>query len=136
MVKADRGSRPARGGPKIKMLIDPQATYVQLDASGAASAIPGGSAFWSLPAEKMAAVGGDWLIAEFQFTSDWPTWEMHPNGDEFVYLLSGSVELLLEQAAAVKSLPLLGAGAVIVPRGVWHTAKVHAPSRMLHVTLG
>jgi hypothetical protein len=27
-------------------------------------------------------------------------------------------------------------GAVVVPRGVWHTARVHAPSRMLHVTLG
>ena len=61
---------------------------------------------------------------------------MHPNGDEFVYLLSGSVELLLEGAAGVKSLSMPGTGAVIVPRGVWHTAKVHAPSRMLHVTLG
>jgi quercetin dioxygenase-like cupin family protein len=84
----------------------------------------------------MAALGAEWLISEFEFASDWPTWEMHPGGDEFVYLLSGSVELLLEEAAGVKSLALLDTGAVIVPRGVWHTAKVHAPSRMLHVTLG
>ena len=109
---------------------------MHLGGSGVASEIPGGQAFWSLPAEKMAALGGEWLISESEFTSDWSTWEMHPSGDEFVYLLSGSVELLLEGAAGVKSLFLRGPGATIVPRGVWHTAKVHAPSRMLHVTLG
>ena len=118
------------------MLINPQSTYVHLGGSGVASEVPGGSAFWSLSADKMVALASGWLISEFEFTSDWPTWEMHPNGDEFVYLLSGSVELLFEEAAGVKSLAMAGAGAVIVPRGVWHTAKVHAPSRMLHVTLG
>jgi len=61
---------------------------------------------------------------------------MHPNADEFVYLLSGSVELLLEQALGVKSVALQGRGAVVVPRGIWHTAKVLAPSRMLFVTMG
>lgn len=118
------------------MLIDPQSTYVHLGRSGVASEVPGGPSFWSLPAEKMAALGGEWLISEFEFTSDWPTWEMHPQGDEFVYLLSGSIELLLERATGVESLFMLGTGAVIVPRGVWHTAKVNSPSRMLHVTLG
>ena len=118
------------------MLLDPQATYVQLRPGGVATELPGGAAFWSLPEEGMAAVGQDWLISEYEFTADWPTWEMHPDGDEFVYLLAGSVELLLEESAGVKTLALLGRGAVIVPRGVWHTAKVHAPSRMLHVTRG
>jgi len=118
------------------MLLDPQATYVQLRPGGVATELPGGAAFWSLPEEGMAAVGQDWLISEYEFTADWPTWEMHPDGDEFVYLLAGSVELLLEESAGVKTLALLGRGAVIVPRGVWHTAKVHAPSRMLHVTWG
>ena len=118
------------------MLLDPQATYVQLRPGGVATELPGGAAFWSLPEEGMAAVGKDWLISEYEFTADWPTWEMHPDGDEFVYLLAGSVELLLQKSAGVKTLALLGRGAVIVPRGVWHTAKVHAPSRMLHVTRG
>ena len=118
------------------MVFDPQASYVHLRASGVASELPGGAAFWSLPEEDMAAIGKDWLISEYEFTTDWPTWEMHPHGDEFVYLLAGSVELLLEESTGVKSLALRGTGAVIVPRGIWHTAKVHAPSRMLHVTLG
>jgi hypothetical protein len=118
------------------MVFDPQASYVHLRASGVASELPGGAAFWSLPEEDMAAIGKDWLISEYEFTTDWPTWEMHPHGDEFVYLLAGSVELLLEESTGMKSLALRGTGAVIVPRGIWHTAKVHAPSRMLHVTLG
>jgi len=118
------------------MPLNPQATYVHLHASGVASELPGGAAFWSLPEEAMAVLGKDWLISEYEFTADWPTWEMHPNGDEFVYLIAGSVELLLEEPAGVRSLTLAGTGAVIVPRGIWHTAKVNAPSRMLHVTLG
>ena len=118
------------------MPLNPQATYVRLHANGLASELSGGAAFWSLPEETSTALGQDWLISEYEFTADWPTWEMHPHGDEFVYLLAGSIELLLDEPAGVRSLALAGAGAVIVPRGVWHTAKIKAPSRMLHVTLG
>jgi hypothetical protein len=118
------------------MSFNPQSTYVQLSADGISSLLPGGPEFWSLPEEKMVAVGAEWLVSEYEFTSDWPTWEMHPNGDEFVYLLSGALELLLEEAEGTRSLSLVGTGAIVVPRGVWHTAKVHAPSRVLHVTLG
>jgi mannose-6-phosphate isomerase-like protein (cupin superfamily) len=117
-------------------LLNPQSDYVHLGADGVASPLPGGAEFWSLPQADMNRVGRDWLISEYEFTSDWPTWEMHPGGDEFVYLLSGSVELVLEQGSEVRVLAMIGSGAVVVPRGVWHTAKVHAPSRMLHVTLG
>ena len=43
---------------------------------------------------------------------------------------------LLEGVAGLQSLSMSGAAAVVVPKGVWHTVKVRAPSRMLHVTLG
>lgn len=118
------------------MSLDPQATYVHLSASGVARELPGGEAFWSLPEDQLLALGKGWLISEYEFTADWPTWEMHPNGDEFVYLLSGAVELVLDEPEGPRSLCLEGTGAVVVPRGVWHTAKVRVPSRLLHVTLG
>jgi hypothetical protein len=118
------------------MLFDPRTTYVNLDSDGRATCLPGGDAFWALPEAEMDALGRGWLVSEFEFTADWPTWEMHPNGDELVYLLSGSVDLMLEQAQGLATLALRGMGAVVVPRGVWHTAKVMLPSRMLHVTLG
>lgn len=113
-----------------------QETYLQLHADGRIGRLSGGDAFWSMPPAALDAVGRGWLIAQFHFTADWPTWEMHPNGDELVYLLSGAVDLCLERATGIEVIALRDSGAVLVPRGVWHTARVAAPSRMLHVTLG
>lgn len=118
------------------MSLNPQRTYVHLAESGTATQLPGGEAFWRLPEATLAAYGTGWLISEFEFAADWPNWEMHPDADEFVYLLSGSVKLHLEQQDGLRRVTLNGSGAILVPRGVWHTAKVMAPSRMLHVTRG
>jgi hypothetical protein len=118
------------------MTLKPQDTYLQLRADGTATPLAGGEKFWSLPIADIEALGRDWLVSEYVFSADWPTWEMHPNADEFVYLLAGSVDLLLETTAGPQCVPLRGCAAVLVPRGIWHTAKVHAPSRLLHITLG
>jgi mannose-6-phosphate isomerase-like protein (cupin superfamily) len=118
------------------MPLNPQHTYVHLAEDGAATQLSGGEAFWRMPEADIERYGTGWLVAEFEFDTDWPTWEMHPNADEFVYLLSGSVELHLEQPDGVHKVSLNGSGAVVVPRGIWHTAKINAPSRMLHVTRG
>ncbi|MGL4575258.1 MAG: cupin [Burkholderiaceae bacterium] len=118
------------------MTIDPSHTYVHLAADGAATSLPGGEAFWSLPEPQMESYGRGWLVSEFECASDWPSWEMHPLADEFVYLLSGAVQMLLEQPGGVQTITLQDRGAVVVPNGVWHTAKVAAPSRMLFVTMG
>ena len=82
------------------------------------------------------ALGRNWLITEYSFDTDWPRWAVHPNADEFVYLLSGKVELLLEVDGRIERVRLSDRAAVVVPRGVWHTAEVRRPSRMLHVTMG
>lgn len=118
------------------MSLNPQHTYVHLAEDGAATELRGGDAFWQMPEAEMQRYGGGWLVSEFEFASDWPNWEMHPAADEFVYLLSGAVEVLLEEPTGLRRITLNGSGAVVVPRGVWHTAKVIAPSRMLHVTRG
>ena len=68
------------------MVLHPQHTYVHLAPDGTAQELPGDT-FWQLPESTMAGLGHGWLITEFAFTEDWPTWEMHPDGDEFVYLL-------------------------------------------------
>jgi mannose-6-phosphate isomerase-like protein (cupin superfamily) len=118
------------------MAIDPRQTYVHLAADGAATELPGGDAFWSQSDAELDRFGRGWLVAEFQFDADWPNWEMHPDADEFVYLLSGSADLLLEGPGGTETIALRERAAVLVPRGAWHTATVHAPSRMLHVTMG
>ena len=116
-------------------MIDPQLTYVHLADGGHATQLPS-ETFWTLPEFDMAQLGKGWLISEYTFTEDWPTWEMHPHGDEFVYLLSGAIELLFQTDDGTTSTSLQGSDAVVVPQGVWHTAKVSVPSRVLHVTRG
>jgi mannose-6-phosphate isomerase-like protein (cupin superfamily) len=115
---------------------NPQDRYVHLDIDGAATVVPGGEQFWGLPEPQIERYGHGWLVSEFECAVDWPNWEMHPEGDEFVYLLSGAVTLVLDQPGGPHGVALRGSGAVLVPRGVWHTAKVHVPSRLLHVTRG
>ena len=118
------------------MLIDPSQVYVLLAADGSAAELPGGEAFWSQPGSELDRIGQGWLVSEFECDADWPNWEMHPNADEFVYLLSGEVVLKLQYGAGITRIPLKDRAAVVVPRGVWHSASVSAPSRMLFVTLG
>jgi len=43
---------------------------------------------------------------------------------------------MFEQSGGVQMLEMRDRGAIIVPRGIWHTAQVFAPSRMLHLTMG
>ncbi len=87
--------------------------------------------------EKYGGFAGHALIACHSFDSDWPTWEVHPNGDEFVMLLSGEAEMVLAAAGGDETVRLSQPGQyVIVPRGVWHTAHVNRPTQMLFVTPG
>jgi mannose-6-phosphate isomerase-like protein (cupin superfamily) len=76
------------------------------------------------------------LVGIFRYDADWNSWEMHPDGDEIVLLLSGAVDLVLEEAGGERTVELRDRAAVIVPRGIWHTANAIAPSEALHITRG
>lgn len=118
------------------MKIEAQKTYVALAADGMATVLQEGPAFWSLPEAEIEAYGKHWLISEFSCESDWPSWEMHPGADEFVYLLSGRADFLIELDDSVEHIHMNAGEAVLVPKGRWHTAKVFSPSRMLFMTRG
>jgi mannose-6-phosphate isomerase-like protein (cupin superfamily) len=67
--------------------------------------------------------------------------EVHPNGDEFLYVVNGTMELILddgdERAVGVETKVVLRAGdAYVVPRGVWHRLESVEPSYLIHVTPG
>lgn len=77
------------------------------------------------------------LIQRFEFDEPWGTWEVHPKGDEFVYLLSGDVDFTLRTAEGETSVRVNEPGSyVVVPRGTWHTASPRARTAMLFVTPG
>lgn len=116
--------------------LDPTAAYVLLTADGIAEAVAGGDAFWSQPESELDRFGRGWLVSEYRFDTDWSNWEMHPDADEIVYLLEGAIDLVLERPTGHDTAALRDRGLAIVPRGVWHTARVVVPSRVLHITMG
>ena len=62
--------------------------------------------------------------------------EMHPDGDELLFLISGKLTVVLEDNEPPRSIELLPGQAVIVPRGVWHRVLLAEPSQLLHITPG
>jgi len=67
--------------------------------------------------------------------------EVHPDGDEFLYVVSGTIELILDdgdqRAVGVQTKQVLRAGdAYVVPRGVWHQLETVEPTYLVHVTPG
>ena len=119
-----------------KVFSDFTQNYALLGENGGIKIFEGGDAFWSLAGEKLVEIGQNWLITEFDFVEDWNTWEMHPNGEEIVYLLSGAMDLTLKKDGNLQTVELRNKGLVIIPRNTWHTAKVIEPSKMLVITFG
>jgi quercetin dioxygenase-like cupin family protein len=67
--------------------------------------------------------------------------EMHPDGDEFLHVVRGTMELVLddgdEDSIGTETVVVLRAGdAYVVPRGVWHRVIAVEPSYLVHVTPG
>ena len=86
---------------------------------------------------EFGTFAGHLLISRFDFDEPWPTWEVHPHGDEFVYLLWGDTDFVLRTREDDKTIRVDEPGSyVIVPKGIWHTARPHAPTAMLFVTPG
>ena len=72
-----------------------------------------------------------------RFSSNWPTWEIHPHGDEVVVLVSGSATFLLDLNGNHQQIELTQAGEyVVVPKGIWHTAHIQEQATLLFITPG
>lgn len=80
---------------------------------------------------------GHELISSYEFESDWSSWEVHPHGDEIVLLISGEVEFILEEESGETCITLREQGQyLVVPQGIWHTAKTKIKSKLLFITPG
>ena len=116
---------------------DIASTYVVVNDKLEAETVDVTDDLWKEIDERFGDFAGNSLISSFAFDDDWPTWEIHPHGDEFVMLLSGDSEMTLALPDGDSTVRLNEPGAyVIVPKNTWHTAKVHTPTRMLFITPG
>ncbi len=111
--------------------------FVVFDDKFSADVVPVTPELYQHIDEEYKDFAGHLLISSYTFTEDWPTWEVHPAGDEFVILLGGDVELILRGDDGDDITRMNEPGTfVIVPRNTWHTARVHTPAVMLFITPG
>lgn len=112
-------------------------TFVVTDRDLRAETVAVTDTLWSDIDARYGDFRGRTLISSFAFSEPWPTWEMHPAGDEFVCLLDGDVDVTLALPEGDRTTRLSQPGQfVIVPKGVWHFASPHRPTTMLFVTPG
>jgi mannose-6-phosphate isomerase-like protein (cupin superfamily) len=62
--------------------------------------------------------------------------EMHPDGDELLYLVSGRIDVHLELEDGNRTVTLGAGQAIVVPRGVWHRISHVEPGHLIHITPG
>lgn len=113
-------------------------SYLHMQDGGKIDQVPVSASFWTdLAAGAFPELDQGRLVSAFSFSEPWPTWERHPAGEELVMLLSGSALLLLEEAEGERAVELNSLGAyVLVPKGVWHTAKTTIATTLLFITPG
>jgi len=117
--------------------MDIESTFVVVNKDLSAETVAVNDNLWAEIDQRFGDFAGCSLISSFSFEHDWPTWEVHPHGDEFVCLLSGDAEMTLALPDGDKIVHLTEPGSfIIVPVGTWHTAKVNVPTKMLFVTPG
>jgi mannose-6-phosphate isomerase-like protein (cupin superfamily) len=116
-----------------KIVFELGGTYVQLKDGGGTSQVEAGNDFWArLPGRAELAEGRlVWAAAQVR---DSANWEMHPQGDEVVYLLSGAIDLVVQAGEAERTVTLRPNNACIVPKGIWHRIVVQKPANVLSIT--
>ena len=117
---------------------DIQQTYLHVQDGGRTLPLPVTETFW----QELAS--GAWpqleqgrLMSAYTFSEPWAVWERHPAGEELVLLLSGAATLVLQEPQGEREVLLDTLGAyVLVPTGVWHTARTTVATSMLFLTPG
>ena len=60
--------------------------------------------------------------------------ELHPDGDELLYVISGHLRVSLDGTS--KAAEVTAGQAFVIPQGTWHRVHVVKPAHVLHVTPG
>ncbi|HXZ00873.1 MAG TPA: cupin domain-containing protein [Stellaceae bacterium] len=116
-----------------KIVFELNGTYVQLKDGGAATKVEAGNDFWVRLSGRPELAEGRILWSAAQ-VRDSEQWEMHPQGDEVIYLLSGAVDLVVLAGESERTVTLRPNNACVVPKGVWHRIIVQKPANLLSVT--
>jgi mannose-6-phosphate isomerase-like protein (cupin superfamily) len=113
---------------------DPFATIIHLHEDGGAVPVP-----WTpdvfrklVTGDRDHVVGVKHGAVPADFHAD--EWEMHPGGEELLYLLTGAIDVVLDEPDGEQAFGLRAGRACLVPRGVWHRLILRQTSDLLFIT--
>jgi mannose-6-phosphate isomerase-like protein (cupin superfamily) len=116
---------------------DPRTRYVAACDGGVARPIAVDEHFWpDVMSGKHPELDTGWLVGAYPMDRDWPNWEMHPEGEEILTVLSGAIELVVEHRGETRTVHLAAGQTFVMPRGAWHRGLVKEPTVMLGITYG
>jgi mannose-6-phosphate isomerase-like protein (cupin superfamily) len=118
--------------PPKKTVFELGGTYIQLKDGGAALPIEAGPDFWTRFGSRADLTEGRlvWSAAQVR---DWANWERFL-ADAVYLLLSGAVDIMLDENGVERSFSLRPNNACIVPKAVWHRVIVQKPANLLAIT--
>jgi mannose-6-phosphate isomerase-like protein (cupin superfamily) len=110
-------------------------TFIHLRDGGDAEQVELTPAFWG--GSTAGKPHYDRLVGAFDFDSSEDLHssmqEMHPEADEVLFLVSGAIDVVLQEANEERTLALEAGQAAIVPRGMWHRLVVRQAGRLLFI---
>lgn len=65
-----------------------------------------------------------------------PVWEMHPDTDEFFYILEGNFEIKLLRGHSIELHVATAGTTFVIPQGIWHRLSAQKPVKFLYYTPG
>ena len=65
-----------------------------------------------------------------------PGWEMHPDTDEFFYVIEGTVEITLLEVDGPNHYVAPAGSSFVVPQGIWHKPGAPAGAKFIYFTPG
>lgn len=65
-----------------------------------------------------------------------PVWEMHPDTDEFFFILEGTFEITLLDGEKPSKYSASAGSAFVVPKGIWHKPAAPEGCKFIHYTPG
>ena len=107
---------------------DPAADSIGLSRDFAASVVP------ERPDPPVPVNGATFGVATMSRNSPHGG-EMHPDGDEVLYLISGRLRVVFLDSP-LDDVDVLPGDGLVVPKGMWHRVDIIEPSQIVYLTPG
>ena len=107
---------------------NPSANSIAIDNEFKASQIP------ERPDPPFPVEGATFGVATMSENSP-HAGEMHPDGDEILYLISGRVRVVFLDSS-MDDIDVMPGDGLVVPKGMWHRVDILEPCQIVYLTPG